>query len=112
MVASIGKIVSAAQGVSYYERDGYYARGDPAHREASAWAGKGSQALGLSGPVDPETFTAILEGRVPDGSQLGRRDRDGNVHRATHHGAVEGGGSARQHRADGPKVRLFAAFST
>ena len=47
MVASIGKIVSPAQGVSYYERDGYYARDDPAHREASAWAGRGADALGL-----------------------------------------------------------------
>ena len=80
MVASIGKIVSSAQGVSYYERDGYYARDDPAHREASAWAGKGSQALGLSGAVDPENFTAVLEGKVPGGSQLGRRDKDGNIH--------------------------------
>ena len=51
---SIGKIVSAAQGVTYYERDGYYASDDPAHRDASAWAGKGSEALGLSGPVNPD----------------------------------------------------------
>ena len=71
MVASIGKIASPAQGVSYYERDGYYARDDPAHREASAWAGKGAAALGLLGPVDPATFTAILEGRVPAASRLG-----------------------------------------
>ena len=81
MVASIGKIVSPAQGVSYYERDGYYARDDPAHREASAWVGKGAaEALGLTGPVDPDTFTAILEGKVPGGSQLGRRDKDGHAH--------------------------------
>ena len=80
MVASIGKIASPAQGVNYYERDGYYAKDDPAHREASAWAGKGADALGLSGPVDPDTFTAVLEGRVPDGPQLGRRDKDGTIH--------------------------------
>ena len=79
MVASIGKIASPSQGASYYERDGYYARDDPAHREASAWMGEGAAALGLSGPVDPGIFTAILEGRVPDGRQLGRRDRDGNI---------------------------------
>ena len=71
MVASIGKIVSPAQGVSYYERDGYYARDDPAHREASAWAGKGAEGLGLIGAVDPDAFTAILEGKVHGGSQLG-----------------------------------------
>ena len=82
MVASIGKIASPSQGASYYyyERDGYYARDDPAHREASAWAGGGAAALELSGPVDPAAFTAILEGKVPDGRQLGRRDRDGNIH--------------------------------
>ena len=64
MVASIGVIASPFQGVSYYERDGYYAKDDPAHLEASAWAGEGAGALGLSGPVDPDIFKAVLEGRV------------------------------------------------
>ena len=81
MVASIGAIASAAQGTSYYEKDGYYASDDPEHREASAWAGKGADALGLTGPVDPDIFRAVLEGKVPDGSgrELGRRDRDGKL---------------------------------
>ncbi len=78
---SIGALASASQGASYYERDGYYARDDPEHREASAWAGKGAEELGLTGPVDADTFRAVLEGRVPDGSgrQLGRRGRDGEI---------------------------------
>ena len=78
---SIGALSSAAQGASYYERDGYYAKDDPEHREASAWAGKGAEELGLKGPVDPDTFRAILEGKVPDGSgrQLGRRGKDGEI---------------------------------
>ena len=82
MVASIGAVASPAQGVSYYERDGYYARDDPAHRDASAWTGRGAEALGLEGPVDPETFRGVLAGEVPDGTgrRLGLRDRDGNVH--------------------------------
>ena len=80
MVASIGKIASPSQGASYYERDGYYARDDPAHREASAWAGEGAAALGLAGSIDPDTFTAILEGRIPDGPQLGKRGKDGEIH--------------------------------
>ena len=82
MVASIGAVASPAQGVSYYERDGYYAQEDPAHREASAWAGKGAEALGLSGSVDPDVFSGILEGAVPDGSgrRLGRRLGDGTIH--------------------------------
>ena len=33
-----------------------------------------------SGPVDPATFTAILEGKVPDSPRLGKRDRDGNIY--------------------------------
>ena len=79
MVASIGALASPSQGVSYYERDGYYARDDPAHRAASAWKGKGAEALGLSGPVDPDTFTAILEGQVPGGPRLGRPGKDGAI---------------------------------
>ncbi len=79
---SIGALASASQGASYYERDGYYAKDDPEHREASAWTGKGAEELGLKGPVDPDTFRAVLEGRVPDGSgrQLGRRGKDGEIH--------------------------------
>ena len=78
---SIGALSSAAQGASYYERDGYYAKDDREHREASAWAGRGADELGLSGPVDAEMFREVLEGKVPDGSgtQLGRRGKDGTV---------------------------------
>ena len=78
---SIGALSSAAQGASYYERDGYYAKDDPEHRAASAWAGKGADELGLKGPVDPATFRAVLEGKVPDGSdtRLGRRGKDGAI---------------------------------
>ena len=74
MVASNGKIASPAQGMPYYEKD------DPAHRDASRWAGKGTEALGLSGPRDPDTFRQVLEGKVPDGPQLGRRGPDGEIH--------------------------------
>ena len=82
MVASIGAVASPSQGASYYERDGYYAKDSPEHRAASAWAGRGAEALGLEGPVDPDTFKAVLEGEVPDGSgrRLGRRIGDGEIH--------------------------------
>ena len=79
MVASIGKIASPSQGVGYFERDGYYAKEDAAHKEASAWAGRGAEALGLSGPVDPERFRAVLEGEVPGGRRLGRKEIDGSI---------------------------------
>ncbi|MDE0031532.1 MAG: conjugative relaxase [Deltaproteobacteria bacterium] len=81
MVASIGAVASPSQGASYYERDGYYAKDSPEHRAASAWAGRGAAELGLHGPVDPDTFRAVLEGEIPDGSRLrlGRRTRDGGI---------------------------------
>ena len=84
MVVSVAAVASPSQGVSYYERDGYYAKDDPEHRIASAWAGKGAEELGLEGQVDPEVFRAVLEGEVPDGSQkrLGRIGKDGErIHR-------------------------------
>ena len=82
MVASIGAVAAPEQGASYYERDGYYAKDDVEHRQASAWAGRGAAGLGLEGPVDPDTFRAVLEGRVPDGSgkRLGRVGKDGEFH--------------------------------
>ena len=70
MVVSIGTISSAAQGVSYFERDGYYAKDDPQHREVSAWAGKGAEALGLSGPSMPTRSGTSWKARC-------RTDRDG-----------------------------------
>ena len=81
MVVSIGAISSAVQGVSYFERDGYYTKGDPEHLNASAWAGKGAEALGLRGTVDPDVFREVLEGAVPDGSgrRLGRQEKDGAI---------------------------------
>ncbi len=82
MVASIGAVASPTQGAHYYEADGYYAKDSPEHLAASAWAGKGAAELGLQGPVDPDTFKAVLEGEVPDGSgrRLGKRGKDGEIH--------------------------------
>ena len=82
MVASIGAVASPSQGANYYERDGYYAKDSAEHRAASAWAGRGTEALGLEGPVDPDVFRAVLKGCVPDGSgrRLGRRTREGGIH--------------------------------
>ena len=79
MVASIDKTASPTQGVGYFEKDGHCAKDDRAHREASAWAGKGAAALGLAGPADPKAFHRVLEGEVPGGHRLGRKEPDGNI---------------------------------
>ena len=49
MVASIGVIASPSQGVSYYEKDSYHAKDDPAHGEASAWIGRRGWKAGAIG---------------------------------------------------------------
>ena len=41
MVASIGAVASPSQGANYYERDGYYAKDDPAHRGGKRLGGPG-----------------------------------------------------------------------
>ena len=76
MVASIGVIASPSQGVAYYEKDGYYARDDPAHREAAPGRAGVRRRLDLTGPVDAEIFQTVLEGKVPDGPHL-RQARPG-----------------------------------
>lgn len=65
--------ISTPQGMStYYESDGYYAKGDERARLASEWHGKGAEAAGLSGFVTPEAFQHVLDGNTPEGRRLGR----------------------------------------
>ena len=48
---------------------GYYRDGST----PSAWHGAGAAALGLSGRVDRDDLVHVLEGRLPDGSDLTQR---------------------------------------
>jgi len=57
---------------TYYDSDGYYAKEDEQAKEASQWFGKGAEAAGLEGFVEPEDFQRILDGNTPDGRRLGR----------------------------------------
>ena len=65
MVATFVELNSSAVVVSYFERDGYYARNDPEHRQASFWHGQAARALGLGGHVRPKRFESVLAGFVP-----------------------------------------------
>ena len=58
---------SAEQAVGYYSEQG----GAP-----SFWAGRGAQALGLSGAVDTDQFQALLEGKLPNGTDLAGRHQN------------------------------------
>jgi conjugative relaxase-like TrwC/TraI family protein len=75
MVATISALGSSAQASSYYEADDYYA-GDGL--SPSEWQGAGADALGLSGEVERDQFRDMLDGKMPDGQQLGTM-RDGEV---------------------------------
>ena len=68
MVASVAALKSASQAASYYEADDYYSEGGEA---PSAWFGKGAEELGLAGEVDRTAFARGLEGRLPNGEQIG-----------------------------------------
>jgi len=63
---SICNIKNAGQAASYYERDDYYTK----DQSPSAWWGKTAGTLGLAGKVDREVFQGLLEGKLPDGTEL------------------------------------------
>ena len=82
MVATVVELASSAAALSYYERDGYYAKNDPEHRQASFWHGAAAGALGLRGHVHPRRFEELLSGEVPDkGIRLGRMREGERQHR-------------------------------
>ncbi|EEO5640414.1 relaxase domain-containing protein, partial [Salmonella enterica] len=65
---SVAPIASAADAAAYYSNsDNYYFLGNL----QSLWMGEGADALGLDGQVRGDDLTAVLEGRLPDGSRLG-----------------------------------------
>lgn len=75
MVATISAIGSSAQASSYYEADDYYADGG---LSPSEWQGEGAKELGLAGEVERDAFRDMLDGKLPDGQQLGTT-RDGKL---------------------------------
>ena len=82
MVATVTQLGSSAQAVSYYEKDGYYAKDDPEHRDASFWHGKAARDAGLRGHVLPDEFEDVLAGWVPGTeTRLGRMREGEHDHR-------------------------------
>ena len=82
MVATVHELASSATAVSYYEKDGYYAKDDPEHRKASFWHGAAARDLGLRGHVVPSRFESVLSGRVPKTDiRLGRIVEGEHQHR-------------------------------
>ncbi|WP_164141857.1 conjugative transfer relaxase/helicase TraI [Serratia marcescens] len=75
---SIGQVGPASKAGDYYtHQDNYYVLGSMDER----WVGQGAEALGLTGKVDVKDFVAVLEGKLPDGSDLTRMVGNENKHR-------------------------------
>ena len=82
MTATVVVVRSSGKAVIYYERDAYYARNDPEHRQASFWYGDAAKALGLRAHVHPSRFEAVLSGYVAGTDlRLGRMREGQHEHR-------------------------------
>ena len=82
MVATVTPLSSSANAVSYFEKDSYYAKDDPEHREASFWQGEAARDAGLRGHVLPYEFEDVLDGWVPGTEiRLGRLREGEHDHR-------------------------------
>ncbi|WP_285112599.1 conjugative transfer relaxase/helicase TraI [Leclercia adecarboxylata] len=78
---SVAPVASAGSAAGYYSNsDNYYFLGNL----QSLWLGDGAKELGLEGNVRGDDLTAVLEGRLPDGSRLGREINGNHVHRPGH----------------------------
>ncbi|KKY80319.1 conjugal transfer protein TraI [Enterobacter cloacae] len=78
---SVAPVASASGAAGYYSNsDNYYFLGNL----QSLWLGEGAKALGLEGNVRADALTAVLEGRLPDGSRLGKEINGNHVHRPGH----------------------------
>lgn len=64
MTARPGKLAGGSNPASYYAADNYYTG---QQEGPSAWGGEGAAALGLSGHVEADVFTAVLDGKLPGG---------------------------------------------
>jgi len=65
---SVAAIGSSGAASSYYTKDNYYTA--DAAQETSLWEGAGAEKAGLSGEVGIEAFKTILDGKMPDGTEL------------------------------------------
>ena len=90
---SLGKVASSGA-AEYYAADNYYTLQNGT--DQSLWDGRGAQALGLEGKVETAAFERILEGKLPDGSEL-------NAARGDHRpGEALGPGAERRAGGGGP----------
>lgn len=76
MSVSIGAVHSASGAAAYFAADNYYSSEQA--EGTSQWAGEGAKEAGLSGKVETQVFEKILNGVLPDGTQVGDPDKRDN----------------------------------
>ena len=65
MVAMLTSIKSSFSTVQYFQQDGYYAKNDPEHQQASKLYSKGADEIELADHVvEPRDFEEILSNEV------------------------------------------------
>ena len=69
---SIGIVKNPQDAARYYAQDDYYLNAGGGPDAQGQWAGRATDAMGLSGPVEREGFQALLDGTLPNGERLGR----------------------------------------
>ncbi len=73
---------NVAQAAHYFlGQDNYYTENNTLAQEHSQWWGQGAKVMGLSGTVDPATFTRLLQGHLPNGERLGKKVDGETLHR-------------------------------
>jgi conjugative relaxase-like TrwC/TraI family protein len=65
---SLAAVSGGSAAASYYSQDNYYTAEQGS--EASEWVGKGAEALDLKGAVDEQAFVDVLDGKLPNGSEI------------------------------------------
>ena len=65
---SVASVRSASGAANYFAKDDYYTV--EGSSEATAWAGEGADAIGLSGEVSKEAFEGVLNGILPSGEAV------------------------------------------
>lgn len=79
---SIANISSSSAATHYFEKDDYYVKDDPEHQSNSEWHGKGAEKLKLEGGVEKKDFKEVLDGNLPNGEEIGRKESNNKVHAA------------------------------
>lgn len=75
---SIKAVKSSAHTSKYFSQADYYTK-DKDSAIQSNWFGEAASALGLEGKVSKEALKDMLDGKLPNGEQLGRVKKDGTI---------------------------------